>query len=99
MSVAEQRAEQRVLTFLTREHCSSQSMNMSSIGGKVNLNNSPRDLHSSWVASGRLLSLSPLYKADIYLASHTIPEAERTHQFRLMSVAQGRHSLSPALTS
>lgn len=85
MSAAKQ-GRTRALAFLTREHCSSQSMNISSIGGKLNLNNSQRDLLSSWAASGKLCSLAPLCKADIHFASHTSPEAERTGQLRLMPI-------------
>lgn len=98
MSVAEQ-GRTRVLTILSRKHCGSLSSNISSIGGKGNWNDSQRDLLSSWTASGWLLSLAPLYKGDVYLASHTSPEAERTHQLRLISMAHGRHSLLPSLTS
>lgn len=98
LSTAE-RGRTKALAFLTREHRGSQSVNISSIGGKLNLNNSQRDLLSSWAASGKLCSLEPVCTAGIHLVSHTSPEAKGTGQPRLMTMAQSRQSLSPLLTS
>lgn len=89
----------KALAFLTREHRGSQSVNISSIGGKLNLNNSQGDLLSSWAASGKLCSLAPLCTAGIHLVSHTSPEARGTGQLMLITMAQSRQSLSPLLTS